>query len=114
MLYPAPKCELLSLAEFARRVNWTTRALDCALAERRVFAVEIEGVGHLPDFLAERKYQRRQLTAIVRLLGDLSGESKLLFFTTGKGSLSGRTPLQALFDGDFACVKATANGYVER
>lgn len=114
MLYPPPLCELLSPLEFTKRINWTARALARALAERRVFEIEVQGTPYLPEFLADAKYQRRQLTAIVRALGDSSGVSKLLFFTVAKGSLGGRTPLQALIDRDFARVKKAAVGYAER
>ena len=51
---------------------------------------------------------------IRKALADLPVGSRLMFYTTGKGSLGGLTPPQALRAGKLAKVKQTAEGYLER
>jgi hypothetical protein len=51
---------------------------------------------------------------VVRLLRDLDNFTKWQFFISGKGSLGGLTPLQALRQGKLRQVKVTAEGFVER
>ena len=47
------------------------------------------------------------------MLGDLPGGSKLQFFVTRKGSLGGKTPLEALATGGLAKVKDVTSAFVE-
>ncbi len=56
----------------------------------------------------------RRLYAVSRRLGDLTGGAKLAFIVTPKGSLAGRTPLQALAEGNIAAVLNAADGAVGR
>lgn len=67
-----------------------------------------------PRFYIERRYNRRQLESVCKVLGNLPGRSKFQFFTTPKGSLGGRTPLEALAGGDVALVRRAALGFAER
>jgi len=105
---------LLASAAFAQKIGWTRQALSKALATRRVFYVESGNERHFPAFYADPRYERRQLEAVTKLLGDLPGGSKWQFFTTPKGSLSRLTPLQALEKGMLAQVKAAAEAFAER
>lgn len=105
---------LLDEAQFASRLGWSVGRIDRALASSSIFAVPIEGARHFPQFLADMAYSRRHLSAVCRLLGGLSGPSKMQFFCTPKASLGGITPLDALLKRRFAAVCAAAQGYSER
>jgi|SRR5436190_23383711 len=120
--------EILLTPEFLDRLKVTRQALSKAVLNNRIFFLEVEGVKGYPAFYVDGRYNRGQLEDITRLLGNLPGGSKWVFFTTPKGSLARagrvdrdgqekgkpRTPLQALADGDIERVKATATAYAER
>jgi hypothetical protein len=105
--------ELLESVQFAEALGWTRQALSKALAARRVFFIEHEGARYFPAFYADHRYERRQLEAVTKLLGDLPGGAKLQFFQNPRGSLSKLTPLDALLRGQFAAVKAAAEGFAQ-
>lgn len=105
---------LLTSAQFIESLSWTRQALSKALAANRVFFVEWCGSRYYPSFLADPTYQRSQLEAVAKRLGELPGRSKLQFFLTPKVSLGGLTPLSALAKGQFSAVKASAGGFAER
>lgn len=107
------KRELLESALFVSRLGWTRQALSKALAARRVFFVEHRGTRYFPAFYADKRYDRRHLEAITKLLGDLPGGAKLQFFRNPRASVSKRTPLQALERGQLSDVKAAAEGFVQ-
>lgn len=70
---------------------------------------------YYPAFYLELDVDRKKLERVSRTLGDISGWRKWQFFTTPKGSLSDRTPLQALEDNAvLETVIATAIGLSER
>lgn len=58
--------------------------------------------------------QRRQFASVCKLLSVLSQGSQQIFWTTPKGSLAGRTPLEALVAGRYREVSRAAEGYAER
>ena len=106
---------LVGESEFKFRLRWNARAVEAALAAKRVFALEHEGLRYFPAFFADATAKRRrQLEAITRNLTTLSPGGKWLFFTRPKGSLAGRTPLEALSEGEFAAVKRAAEGALNR
>ena len=106
---------LLEEGEFRRRMGWTARKLKAEEARGRVFHLLVGQASRYPAFFAELDLGgRRRLAAVCQLLGDLPGGSKWQFFTGGKGSLAGSTPLAALRDGRLRQVKATAEGFAER
>lgn len=107
------KGELLDPAEFAERLGWTRQALSKALAANRVFFVEHGRNRYYPAFFADPRYERRQLEAVAKVLGDLPGGAKLQFFLNPKGSLNKATPLQALARGQLAAVKTAAEGFAQ-
>ena len=106
--------QLLGSSAFASRIGWTRQALHKAQLANRVFYLESGGERFYPAFFADDRYQRHHLEAVAKLLGDLPGGAKWLFFTTPKGSLSRRTPLHALEKGQLAQVKTAAEGFAER
>jgi len=106
---------LLEEGDFRRRMGWTARKLKAEEARGRVFHLLVGQASRYPAFFAELDLGgRRRLAAVCQLLGDLPGGSKWQFFTGGKGSLAGSTPLAALRDGRLRQVKATAEGFAER
>lgn len=102
---------LLTSPEFIERMHWTRQALSKALSANRVFFIELKGERYYPAFFTDPRHERRHLEAVSKALGDIPGSSKWLFFTSPKGSLSERTPLDALDRGQLAQVKTTATGY---
>lgn len=105
---------LISMTEFCEEAGLSPEALDKALSGNQLFAVQLNGEVCLPDFFLDERYCRQQLESVCKVLGNLLGGSKLQFFTTPKGSLGGRTPLDALAAGDVALVRRAAQGFVER
>lgn len=105
---------LVDRAKFLTEARLTAPQLDRALHAKRLFAVELQGQEYLPEFFLDARYERHQLQAFCKVLGDLPAGSKLQFFTTPKGSLNGQTPLDALMDRKVAAVRRTAQGFAER
>jgi hypothetical protein len=105
---------LLKAEEFARRRGWPVQSLAKACDAHRIFCLKPEGVAVYPAFFVDPRYKVRQLEAITKRLGDMTGGSKWLFFTNTKGSLGGVTPLQALLAGKYALVMRVAQAYFER
>jgi hypothetical protein len=106
--------DLIDEAQFAALVGWSAARIDQALASNSIFSVSVEGARYFPRFLADSSKSGRHLNAVCRLLGELSGPSKLQFFSTPKASLGGATPLEALLQRRYAEVKAAAEGFVGR
>jgi len=122
--------ELLESSRFQEQAGWTRQALSKAVLAGRVFYLEVGAKRAYPAFYLDLRYNRKNLEAVTKLLGGLSGGSKWLFFTTPKASLArsdaeprarrapaasqARTPLQAMEHGDLDRVKRTATGYAER
>ena len=111
---------LLNSARFQQRAGVSRQALSKAVGAGRLFYVEAGAMRGYPSFYLDPTLQRKQVEAVCRLLGDLPGGSKWLFFTTPKASLARpsqgvpRTPLEALAQGDFERVKTAAIGFAQR
>lgn len=106
---------LLEEGEFRRRMGWTAHKLEAEEARGRVFHLVMGQAARYPAFYAEfDPGGRRRLAVVCQLLGELSGGSKWQFFTEGRGSLGGTTPLAALREGKLRQVKAIAEGFAER
>ncbi len=105
--------DLLEPAEFASRLNWTRQALSKALTSQRVFFVELHGSRYFPAFFTDSRYERRHLEAVSKALGMLPGATKLWFMSSPKGSLAGRTPLEALAKGKVGDAVRAAEGFAQ-
>ncbi len=105
---------LIKGEELMDNLGWTRQALSKARKAQRVFSVEVKGKSYYPAFFVDPQYERRQLEAVSKALGDLPGSSRLQFMLTPKGSLGSLTPLEALAKGKVADVKIAAEGFVER
>lgn len=106
---------LLDEREFTSRMGWTPDKLEAEEARGRVFHLGVGPASRYPAFYAELDPAgRRRLAVVCQLLGELPGGTKWQFFTGGKGSLGGATPLTALREGKLRQVKATAEGFAER
>jgi hypothetical protein len=106
--------QLVPASAFSEGLHFTRQALSKALGAKRVFFVEVAGSRFFPRFYLDSSFERKQVELISKSLGDLSGATKLQFFTTGKASLAGKTPLQALADGKFSDVRTAAVGFAQR
>lgn len=107
--------EVLPADEFAEAMGASRESLEKLVATRRLFKLEVEGKIYFPAFYLQQDIDRKKLERVCRALGDISGWSKWWFFTTPKGSLSDRTPLQALKDNAvLETVITTAIGFSER
>ena len=106
---------LLEEDEFTRQMGWRPQELRTAEARHRVFHMVVGGVSRYPAFYVQFDADgRRRLAAVCQLLGDLAGGSKWQFFTGGKGSLGGLTPIEALRRGKLPRVKDCARAFAER
>lgn len=106
--------QLVEEDEFAKALGRPATFIAKLVANGTLFVVERNGARLYPSFFADTTLERRQLSAVVRLLRDLDNCTKWQFFISGKGSLGGLTPLQALRQGKLRQVKVTAEGFVER
>lgn len=105
---------LLPADEMSQRLQLGKHALGRAVRDRRMFSIDgPAGAKVYPAFFADPRYSRADLERVSRELGALPGPSKLQFFTTPKGSLSARTPIEALADGDLDAVLKAAAGFRE-
>ena len=108
------KGQLLDASTFQEAMGWKTRqAISKAVEDRRVFAIMHKSARYYPAFYADPRYDRTHLEAVAKQLADLPGGAKLQFFLTRKGSLGGKTPLEALAAGLFVKVKAVAAAFAE-
>ena len=105
---------LIPANKFCEESGLSSQALRKVLLANRIFAVELQGQVSIPSFFLDKRYDRRQMASVSKLLGGLQAGSKLQFFSTPKGSLGGQTPLEALADRKFAAVRRTAQGFAER
>lgn len=106
---------LLPAAMACAKLEITKQAVSKAVKEHRMFTLDgPSGESLYPAFFADKRYDRRTLGKISKALGGLPGPSKWQFFTTGKASLCGKTPLDALSDGELDAVLAAAAGFVDR
>jgi hypothetical protein len=110
----SPQVSMLEAAEVARLRGVSAKRLDELVAARRIFFIERDGRPLYPAFFVDPRFNPRDLEAVSMRLGSIPGGSKLQFFLTPRGSLAGRTPLDALSDGQLSAVKATADGFRER
>ena len=108
------KKQLVSPSEFQRLMGWTSRqAVWKAVDSHRIFYLDYKAERYFPTFYANPAYDRKHLEAVTKVLGNLPGGSKLQFFLSGKGSLGGETPLQALAAGRATKVKDVAAAFAE-
>lgn len=105
---------LVSEAEFATGSGRSADLMAEAVAAGELFFVAHGEQRLYPSFFFDSAYDKRELAAVTQLLGDLDGPTKWLFFTSGKGSLGGMSPLTALRVGKFASVKPSAEGAATR
>lgn len=105
---------LVAEGEFAEALGCSVQSIGELAITGKLFFVERDGVRLYPSFFADATLDRRQLVAVLKLLGDLNSSTKWRFFTSGKGSLGGLTPLEALRQGKLRQVKRTAEGFAQR
>ncbi|WP_018077080.1 hypothetical protein [Thiobacillus denitrificans] len=107
--------EILPAREFSEALGISLGALNREVKAYRLFAMELAGETYYPAFYLHRPPDRMKIKRACKALGDLDGWEKWRFFTTPKGSVAGRTPIQAL-EGDEALQAAIASavGFAER
>jgi hypothetical protein len=103
--------QLLEPAEMWGLLGITRQALSKAVGDNRLFVLEVGGGQYYPAFFADPGVERKALGKVAKRLGKLPGWSKWQFFTTGKGSLGGATPLDALKRGQVDQVEAAAEAF---
>jgi hypothetical protein len=74
----------------------------------RLFTLEFNGALFYPAFFNSPDLNMTRLGDICQILGPLSGGQKWQFFTRPKHSLGGKTPLDALRNGEFELVNRAA------
>mgnify|MGYP006943326804 CR=1 FL=1 len=75
----------------------------------RLFALGLDGRLFYPAFFSAPDLDLEQLGDVCLMLGKLGGAEKWQFFTRPKNSLAGKTPLQALKDGELELVIRAVN-----
>lgn len=103
-----------SSGEICDALGFTRQSLNKAVQENRMFYLQQGHRHYYPVFYADNRLSRPVLEDITRALGDIDGAQKWQFFTRPKGSLSGKTPLEALQAGMVDKVLIAASGFVER
>lgn len=99
---------------FQELMGWATRqAVWKALASNRVFAMSLGPDRFFPVFFASHDYERKHLEEVTKALGDLPGGAKMQFFLSRKGSLNGKTVLEALAAGQVEKVLGLAAANAE-
>jgi hypothetical protein len=104
---------LIGSAQFIEERAFTKQALSKAEAAHRVFFLDVDGERYFPAFFVDPHYDVKKIEKVSKALGTLPGSSKLQFFLTGRESLRGKTPLEALNAGQDAQVLAAAEGFVQ-
>lgn len=92
--------KLLHKSYFCAAIGFTPQKVDKQVAAQRIFSVDIDDEPYFPAFFLVEQIRRKDLTKVVRTLGDMTGWEKWAFFTTPHSTLHDLTPLQALFYGD--------------
>lgn len=106
---------LISVGQLAMLLGLSEQAIDGARVAGRIFGFETsEGRHEYPAFYADAGMPRQDLEDVTLALGEVPPSGKWQFFTTPKMSLDGRSPLQALVEGDLQAVMRSAAGFVER
>lgn len=107
---------LITAGELQDAWKAAPESVRTALRDQRLFTIESPaGVPYFPSFYAEpEKYDLGALGRVSQALENLPAASKYHFFTSRWTSLRGRTPLQAIVDGDVEKVLLSAVGFVER
>ena len=107
--------QLLRSSDFCKRLQVSRQALCKAVQEYRIFALDGPG-GHqlYPAFFTDPAARRRELESVSKALGAIPGPSKWYFFTRPNLTLKGRTPLEAIAQGDIDAALRAAVGHRER
>lgn len=103
-----------SSGEICAALGFTRQSLNKAVQENRMFYLQQGHRRYYPVFYADNRLSRPVLEDVTRALGGMDGAQKWQFFTRPKGSLSGKTPLEALQAGLVDKVLIAARGFVER
>lgn len=106
--------QFVSEAELPKSPNWSAESVANAVADGTLFFGMMGGRRLYPSFFADLTYKRRHLAAVSRLLKSLDGFTKWRIFVTGKGSLGGLAPLEALVQGKLRQIEIAAEVFVER
>lgn len=105
----------ITAEELALALGVSQPDLSAKVQAGRLFSVEVAGQLYYPAFYAAQDMDKTQFERVTKELMGLTGWEQWQFFTTPKGSLSDRTPLQALkVKGMFRMVVQTASGFAER
>jgi hypothetical protein len=101
--------ELISDADFKKRLGVTDGQLAVLVAAGSVFAVEVDKAQYFPALLADPADNRKRLQAICRIIAPAPPDSRLGVLTSRRGSLGDRRPLEMLeSDDDFKTLKRLA------
>lgn len=101
--------------QLCERLDISRQALSKAKSDKRMFAIiGPSGDAYYPAFFADDRHDRRQLEKVSRALQDLPATSKYFFFTAPRQSLGGKSPLDAIANGQIDAVLRSASGFAER
>lgn len=106
--------ELFHVDTFLAKMGWTRAQLDHSVSKHRVFLLQSDAVEYVPSFFCDGRFCSLQVQLVSAALKSISPGGKWQFFCTGKGSLGGLTPLDALAQGQVRRVRRCAIGSAER
>lgn len=72
----AARREILPRSEFAKAMGVSVQDLKQAVAEHRLFPLDVDGVVYFPAFYLDPSIDRRTLEHVSQALGDLNGWAK--------------------------------------
>ena len=107
---------LITAGELQDAWNAPPESLRVALRDQCIFTIESPtGGAYFPSFYAEpEKYDLGALGCVSQALGKPTSVLEIPLFTSRWISLRGRTPLEALEEGDLEKVLMAAVGFAER
>lgn len=100
--------------ELAMALGVKPDSLQQAVAENRVFVLEVGPSKYFPAFYAHPAFRRQDLERVSRVLSNLSGWNKWQFFMRRNAGLGDLSPLEALERGRLEEVMDAAHAYIGR
>lgn len=105
--------ELIGQSEFCARTGVRERGFPQLLKTGSIFLVDVDGVGYVPAYLADRNLNRSRLQSICRILAPAAAIDKFLYLNSRRGSLGNLTPLESLDDDKaYAHLRRMARAYL--
>ncbi len=104
---------LVSGKELAQHIRLSEAWLDESVASDALFLLTVGSEVYFPAFYGHPAFDRSQLERVSQAMVNLPGWSKWTFFMRRNSGLNGRSPLEALEQGEFEAVLSAAHAYAQ-